>query len=143
MILFRAIVGIESYLPAAVMFKLGNMGLLNQSNMNYVRNPYSLNAKKMVEKYYHLLPELIDRNCSLKRSNPGLYEKNKIFYKEVRNPIFHGYQLDSPNLEGSFKVYKHVADLYKWIDSWYENDMVPPIPDIKSMLSAILSKKIP
>lgn len=48
-----------------------------------------------------------------------LWETTKTFYKEIRNPLFHGSQIaDSTNVESVLNAYEYKAEIYAWIDSW-------------------------
>jgi hypothetical protein len=122
LIVQKVTVGLESYLPGAVFMELGKQGRLKE-NVLYVRDPFKLKGRGTVENYYHLLPSLINDNVSLKNSDLKLYNETKAFYKEIRNPIFHGSELQDQNIIGIKNIFEYLANVYKWIDSWCEYDI--------------------
>jgi hypothetical protein len=119
LILQKVISGIESYLPGAVYSELGIRGRLKE-NIESIRNPFLLKGRGTVENYFHLLPGLISEEISLKKSDIALYKKTKAFYQEIRNPIFHGCQLEGQNIMGAKRVFEYLAEVYCWIDSWHK-----------------------
>ena len=119
LLLQRAILGIESYLPGAVYFQLGIRGKLDQTTVGRLRNPASLAGRKMVEKYYRGLPALVDPGWSLQELNRPLWKATVRFYEEVRNPLMHGYEVDPKAVDGVYQAFEHLAQLYKWIDGWH------------------------
>jgi len=121
LILQKVILGLESYLPGAVFFELGKVGRLKE-NIEKVRNPFCLKGRGTVENYYHLLPCLVREEISLKNTDISLFNKTKIFYKEIRNPIFHGCQIEDQNVLGLKKIFEYLAQIYGWIDSWHKYD---------------------
>jgi len=119
LILRKIIVGLESYLPGAVYIELGFMGRL-QDKLDIIRDPYKLKGEGTVDNYYHRLPSLVDEKCSLKIADTTLWAKTKIFYRDIRNPLFHGYNIERQNMEGVKNIFAHIASLYEWIDSWHD-----------------------
>lgn len=118
-LLQRVILGIESYIPIATRFELMLLGKDNQEIRGYISNPYTLRGNGTVENVYHLLPSLADESYSLKTKRPGLWEENKDFYREVRNPIFHGMQIESYHLHHLRRSFEHIKKIYVWVDSWH------------------------
>lgn len=118
LMLLRAILGIESFLPGIAMFELGGRGLLTEENIEHTQNPYLLKGSGTVVNYYHRLPRLINEECSLKVSDTQLWDMNITFYREVRNPINHGHHVGSSCADGVLKAYDHISKLYDWIDGW-------------------------
>lgn len=120
MIMQRVILGVEAYLPGAVFHELGIQGKLNKNNLTYLRNPFELGGRSTVENYYDKLPSLIDKTLSLKSFDNKLWSQTKAFYKEVRNPIFHGNNISNRDIKGLKKVFIYLSHIYKWIDSWHD-----------------------
>jgi hypothetical protein len=56
---------------------------------------------------------------SLRHANQELYERNAVFHRTVRNPLFHGEQLQGPNIPALPDAFSYLACLYEWIDSWF------------------------
>lgn len=117
----RAIVGVESYLPSAVSFSAAMQNKVEIVKHEAIKDPFVLKGRGTAENLYNRLPALLDPNLSLKHCNPQLWEMTKQFYREVRNPLFHGSELDAK--KGEFRAirasFKHVKDLYGWIDGWF------------------------
>jgi hypothetical protein len=119
-ILQRAILGVESYLRTSVFIEVYERGLFENQNINLIKNPFGLRGKGTVDNFYHRLPSLIDKKYSLKLYNNELFLKTVIFYKEVRNPIFHGHNLSQRDIRGLKSVFDYLAEIYAWIDSWHD-----------------------
>lgn len=120
LILQRVILGLEAYLPGAVFFELGTRGRLNKHNLVFIKNPFKLGGRSTVDNYYHKLPSLIDKNYSLKLSNNKLWTQTQAFYKEVRNPIFHGNNICNRDIKGLKGIFDYLMKTYQWIDSWHD-----------------------
>lgn len=118
-ILQRVIGGLESYISGAVYIELGKRGKLKE-NIRLLKNPFELGRKGTVENLYHELPALVDIHFSLKKTDGELWKKTKAFYKEIRNPIFHGHNITTKNINALKNVFNYLAELYKWIDSWHD-----------------------
>lgn len=119
MVLQKAILGVEAYLPGAVFVEMSIAGLLNSDNVKYIENPWLLGGRSVTENYYHRLPSMLRTAISLKLCSNRLWEKNIKFYTEIRNPLFHGHQLSHIDLDAFSGIYEHLATLYDWIDSWH------------------------
>jgi hypothetical protein len=121
LMLQRAILGIEAYLPAAVLFEAGLRGRIDVQNDASLNNPFSLGGSGTADNYYNLLPAKLESRLALKQCNPKLWKRTRQFYQEVRNPLFHGYEIECE--EGKFSAivasFRHIAKLYSWIDSWH------------------------
>lgn len=119
LILQRAILGIEAYLSGAVYVECGYRGTFTQELGAKIHNPFRLEGRKTVDKFYDKLPGLFDETASLKVANQKLWERNVDFYKNVRNPLFHGKQISNGNISGVREAFDHLAQLYEWIDTWH------------------------
>jgi hypothetical protein len=133
MLLQRAIVGIESYIPAAIMVEAGRRGCLERGDFEFLKNPYNLGGRGTVDNYYHRLPSQLCKDFSLKVYDSILWKKNIAFYREVRNPLFHGQEIESKCVDGVYQSYMHIQDLYNWIDSWHDpNNILPGFRNIST-----------
>jgi len=131
----KAILGVESYLPGAVYYELGIIGSLKE-NIEYVRNPFAIRgARGTANLYYNALPSLVDKAFSLKRCDEDLWAHIDAFYKEIRNPIFHGMQLEIVQINETLELFKLIAKIYVWIDSWHSPEKV--LPGFSKMCNSI------
>ncbi|WP_409409227.1 hypothetical protein AAE485_00565 [Acidithiobacillus ferriphilus] len=120
LILQRSILGVEAYLPGALFYASAALGVASKELMVKIRNPSMFGAKLMVANVYHRMPASVHEELSLKHLDQELYERSISFYREIRNPIFHGKQLSSPGIEGLRAAFSHIAQLYEWIDYWHD-----------------------
>ncbi len=119
-----SIIGVECYVTGAVYLALGRLGRLKK-NIQYVKNPFSIPGKGgTAVKYYRLLPGLASEDITLPKANPKLWADVRIFYSEFRNPLFHGVQFSSKDPKNIISVFEILADIYEWIDSWYNPDLI-------------------
>lgn len=118
-LLQQILTGTESYISGAVFNECGMKGLLNEETMKKINNPFLLGGRSTANNFYNKLPSLGDPNLKLKKQNIVLWDQVVQFYKEIRNPIFHGYEIRSHNIEGIYKSFVLVAEIYEWIDSWH------------------------
>ena len=132
-LLQRAIAGIESYIPGAIMIEAGRRCCLEKGDSEFLKNPYKLGGRGTVENYYHRLPSQLCKEFSLKLFDNALWHRNLEFYREIRNPIFHGKEIESKRVDGIFHSYIHIQDLYNWIDSWHDpNNIMSGFGNISS-----------
>jgi hypothetical protein len=115
-----SVMGIESYVKAAVWDQLHRNGQWNREIANKLKNPFSM-SRKVYEVYYHSLPSLISANLSLKNDN-RVWSRTVVLYNEVRNPLFHGYQAVNIKPAGIGSFFDHLSIMYRWIDEWYNLD---------------------
>ena len=126
LLLQRAILGIEAYLPGALMEASAILGKMSRELFAKLRNPFSFGSKSAVANIYHRMPSAVHPELSLRHLDQQLYERNVIFYRAVRNPVFHGQQLDHPEISSIREVFLHLACLYEWIDHWYNPEKLWP-----------------
>ena len=119
MMLQRAILGVESYLGAAVEYELTKRQLFSEENKEKIKNPFKLGGRTTVGNVYNRLPGFVDDSLQLLKSDPQLYQKIMAFYDSVRNPLFHGFQLQQATLNQMTSAFELIRSIYKWIDSWY------------------------
>lgn len=120
LILQRSILGVEAYLPGALLHVSDALGVASKELVAKIRNPSTFGSKLMVANVYDRMPASVHEELSLKHLDQGLYERTVSFYREIRNPIFHGKQLSSPGIEGLRAAFAHIAQLYEWIDYWHD-----------------------
>lgn len=119
-----SIIGIECYVTGAVYMVLGVMGIL-KDNIKYVKNPFLIPGRgSTATKYYKHLPGLASEEITLPNLNPELWAEVQLFYSEFRNPLFHGMQFESHNPSDIIKVFELLADIYEWIDAWYDPEFL-------------------
>ncbi|MBW1702408.1 MAG: hypothetical protein JRJ11_12140 [Deltaproteobacteria bacterium] len=125
-ILQRSILGIEAYIVAAVYFNLGSKSQLNDSAIKHLRNPFSLKGKGTADIFYNKLPSLVSDELCLQAYDGDLWATTKTFYTEVRNPIFHGYEIKSESIDNVPVLYRFLDRIYEWIDSWFDMEEIIP-----------------
>src|SRR5436190_9469514 len=92
MIVQRAVLGVEAYISAAVWSEIGP----RRTELNeLIGNPFKIvRGSGTALSYYHHLPSLLSATLSLRDSKPELWKRVEDFYRDVRNPLFHGMQFD-------------------------------------------------
>jgi hypothetical protein len=145
LLLQRALLGIEAYLPAAVWWELGVSGRLDRRLSEQIRQR-DVPGRSLVEKLYRGLPGLVDNALSLQRCDGKLWKATVRFYEEVRNPIMHGYEIERGHFDGVARAFEHIADLYSWIDTWHNPDSwikpghaKPPSPQASGQADEIVA----
>lgn len=126
LLLQRAILGVEAYLPAALMETAAHAGKVSKELFDKLHNPFALGSKSVVANIYHRMPTELDPTLSLKHYDQSLYERTAVFYREVRNPLFHGQQLSHTSIESVRSTFHHLALLYAWLDKWYDPEHLWP-----------------
>jgi hypothetical protein len=124
LLLQRALLGIESYIAGGVYECTGRLGKLDKELVEKIRNPFRFGSRSLVENVYHLMPSAVDDSCSLRTCDEDLWKEAQAFYKEVRNPLFHGKQLHDCEPAAVRRAFDFVARLYEWIDSWYSLELL-------------------
>jgi hypothetical protein len=125
-LLRTTIVGIECTIESSALDELLFSNRLTEELRHQVRNPLSI-ARSVPEAYYNRLPQLVRAEASLKTSNGKLWHTVQRFYSEVRNPLFHGYQLQDVRAESVHRTFQMFDDIFKWIDSWSDPHRVQKI----------------
>ncbi|MEZ7910984.1 MAG: hypothetical protein QMB55_04100 [Propionivibrio sp.] len=126
LLLQRAILGVEAYLPGALKHTSAVLGNLSKELFEKLDAPFSFGAKSAVANIYHRMPEAVHPELSLRHLEQQLYETTIAFYREVRNPIFHGQQLCNSDLSKIQYAFLHVARIYEWIDHWFDPENLVP-----------------
>lgn len=128
LLLQRTISGLESYVVGATWIEMNMRGKLTGELNTQIRNPFIIPGEKgAVAKYYHLLPALLESAFSLKRCELVLYEETGEFYKQVRNPLFHGQELETNDPSEILPYFTLIQKIYDWIAQWHE----PEVTDLK------------
>ncbi len=121
LILQRTVLGLDSYVSAAVWMKLGESGRLTPELNRLARNPFEIRPRQKgtANCYYNALPALIDPTYALKEKNAALWKKVKEFYTTVRNKILHGYQISSSNPAVLYPFFDMLWEIYAWVNEWH------------------------
>lgn len=120
----RTIIGLESFIPSAAFLAGSHYGRLDEKAVRGTREPFSLNCESVANTIYNCVPGLIDSNFRMKRARGRLWKSVSRFYREVRNPLFHGSQLEThghkhgETLESVIKAFDLFAKVYNWTDWW-------------------------
>jgi hypothetical protein len=122
-LLREATVGLESSVSSAV-FALGlSLGKLDQAMVDATRNPTKL-SPSVAGSVYNGLPKLIDPGFMLTRRNAPLWKQIHAYYEEIRNPLFHGYELESDDPGPVLACLEMIWAVYQWINSWCPPDVL-------------------
>lgn len=120
----RAILGVEGYLPFALRDELAKRGEMTSQLQQAIENPHTCEGNTLATNLFRFLPEkVLGEEKSLYAWEKPLYDQVCEFYQEVRNPLFHGSQFSSHELELAKASYELLAGIYEWIDDWH-----PPNP---------------
>jgi hypothetical protein len=116
----RAILGVEACISAAVDYELHLRQMITPKISGYMEDPNTAPGPRgTAQMYYNNLPAIVDPSYALKTKHPALWERVRRFYHEVRNPLFHGYQLHNPRVDSVIPLFEMLSDLYVWMDSWW------------------------
>lgn len=116
-LLRTTIVGIECTVESSALEELLFSNRLTEQLRHSVRNPMSL-ARSLPDAYYNRIPQLVKATAPLKSYNGKLWNTVQQFYREIRNPIFHGYQLSHVEAEPLRNTFEMFDDIFEWVDSW-------------------------
>lgn len=150
----RSVMGLESYLPWAVLHEAGLRKRLTAQTFAKARDPFSLGGRSTVANYYHRLPSIVDPTCSLRTFDNSLYQTTARFYREIRNPLFHGNEIQNDDRgDHTLEALQFIARLYAWIDSWCppedmwkksrDQDHAPAIESKRGTGTVTLTLRIP
>jgi len=131
LILQQAVVGVESWMHGAVFTELGKRGMINDQIIKWLRSPSLLGGKSMASSIYNKMPGLISDKHPMTISDHKLYLKVLAFYREVRNPIMHGYEVDSKTFDGVLSCFDLLYEIHRWTDTWFS--LEPPLSINKSV----------
>ncbi len=83
-------------LPWSAVDELASAKRLNQPLMTAILKPP---GRAMADGYYNQIPRHVDANAPLKINNQSLWMDVSRFYTEIRNPLFHGHELEAVKAE--------------------------------------------
>jgi hypothetical protein len=117
----RAIQGVESYTVCASWIKLTALGKMTTALNEKVRNPFSIQrGSGAAAAFYDHLPALIHPDLSLQHVDPEFWTELKQFYRNVRNPLFHGSHFATADVSDASESFRILAEVYLWLDQWHE-----------------------
>ena len=125
MLVSRAVVGLESYICAAANFESAYRGSRSAQLQAACRNPFTL-GKHAADNLFNRLPDLVATGLQMKTSSPAQWVNVSAFYKEVRNPLSHGRQFDSISQPKLSELFACIAEIYQWIDTWFDPEKILP-----------------
>jgi hypothetical protein len=118
----RSILGIESCMVAAVEYELQIRGKLDAAMAEALDDLFGIpGSRGTAEAFYNKLPGLVDPRFQLLIMDVVLWQEVRSFYKEVRNNLFHGYQLQGTPVQGVKAAMEMLGKVYAWLDSWCLN----------------------
>jgi hypothetical protein len=117
----HAILGMEACVNAAVNEEAHVRQMMTPEISAYLSDPFSAPGRRgTAEAFYNNLPSLLDPRHALRCVDEALWARTRLFYKEVRNPLFHGYQLYHASADEVIPLFGLLADVYVWMDSWWQ-----------------------
>lgn len=119
-----SIVGLESAVSGAVFAESLARGTMNDEILEATKNPFVLPGKGTADRVFNALPSLIDRDFSLEKRASEKWTQARLFYKEVRNPLFHAYEIARPEPEPVWQALEFIWVLFQWINSWHSIESV-------------------
>lgn len=114
-----SLVGLESAVSGAVFVEALDRGIMTPEILEATKNPFSLAKHGTAACVFNGLPGLIDPGFQLEEMNAELWGKVRRFYKEVRNPIFHAYEVTGDDPEPVWKSLELIWEVFRWINSWH------------------------
>jgi hypothetical protein len=117
-ILREATVGLESSVSSAVFALALRSGLMDDKILSAVKNPNRLGGN-VAGSVYNGLPKLIDSGFTLIRRNAPLWKKTAKFYDQIRNPLFHSYELQSSDPDPVLACLEIIWSVYQWLNGWF------------------------
>jgi hypothetical protein len=115
-----AIIGLESAVCSGVWTVASSRGALTDAVRDATQNPFSLKGYRGTAAcVYRGLPSLIDPALALDVHNEALWKRISTFYQEVRNPLFHAYELASDDPDPALAALEVVWEGYQWLNRWF------------------------
>lgn len=108
----RILLGIEARIPNAVALELSCRSALTPTILGKLNDPYKLGGGGTAQCYYNRAPALIEERYALAKANPRLWDLVRLFYKNFRNPIFHGSYLSDLTPEKLDYIFSVFDDVY-------------------------------
>lgn len=117
-LLQRIALGLEARIPVAVTLELSCRGKLTEEFTARLKDPFTLKGNGTADCYYNRAPALIESRFALRQSDPELWHLVSTFYRDIRNPIFHGCYITNLSPEKFDFVFSVFDRVYAWCDSW-------------------------
>ena len=114
----RAVLGVEACVSAAAAWEATARGLLTDELAQKMEDPFRLGGRGTADALYNRLPALLDPEYALERCDPHMWTTTKRFYREIRNPLFHGYQLYHPDADHVLEAFALLDSVQAWIETW-------------------------
>src|SRR5690606_5331531 len=116
----------ESYTAASVWRTLGALGKLTEETNRHARNPFGIQrGSGAAAAYYHHLPSLVHADLSIQTIDPEFWPVLRQFYRDVRNPLFHGSHFASADVSNVRESLRIISEIYAWTDLWQKPDFEP------------------
>jgi hypothetical protein len=113
----RAVLGVEACVSAAARWEATARDLFTDELAQRMENPFRLGSGA-ADGLYNGLPRLLDREYALERCDYRLWATTRQFYHEIRNPLFHGCQLDHPEVEQVSEAFALLDSVQAWVETW-------------------------
>lgn len=117
-LLREAIVGIESAVCTAVLFEAQDRDLPRHQYLSAVSDPLSLGGST-ANCVYNKLPEIINPGYPLRLRNEALWLRVRTFYNEVRNSLFHAYEISDSDPDPVWQCLEMLREVHEWLNSWH------------------------
>lgn len=114
----RILLSLEARIPGLVTLELSGRGKLTARIIKKLRDPFRLRGNGTADCYYNLAPGLIDPSLGLQTANPPLWTLVETFYRDFRNPIFHGCYISDLSPEKLDEIFSVFDEVQEWCDSW-------------------------
>jgi hypothetical protein len=114
----RAVLGVEACVSAAAGWEATRARPSHGRACAEDGRPISVAGHGTADAFYNRLPRLLDREYALERCDPRLWATTEQFYQEIRNPLFHGYQLYHPEVEQVSEAFALLDSVQAWIETW-------------------------
>ena len=114
-----AIVSLESAVVSAVHMEAVVRDLLTREVLEATLNPFSLPERGTAACVYNGLPSLIDPDFALEKRDKELWGRMRAFYREVRNPLFHAYEIEGRDAEPVWQCLEFLWEGFQWLNSWH------------------------
>jgi hypothetical protein len=119
-------VGIECTLQNLAIEELLFSNRLTEDVRQAIRHPSRL-AKSMADAYYNKIPKYVTEDAPLKVYDDKQWNLVHQFYREIRNPLFHGSQLMDVKAESLRSAFVMFDGIFKWIDTWTDPNRLQKI----------------
>ena len=114
-----SIVALECAVSGAVYCEAIARGKFDKRILEAIKNPFKLQGKGTADLVFNVLPSLIDSTFSLEKRDPEKWERSRLFYTDVRNPLFHSYEIANAEPEPVWKIFEFIWTLFQWLNSWH------------------------